>query len=205
MIVRIRPRRPIPRPTPLATALRPSAALTVAAVCALAAALPAGGAEFRLPLAGGDAIVMDLPSGWSGRVDPRDDSRPTAEISAADAKELRMYVTAGSPLGAAGKATPSEELRALVRAAADKARPHAVESELKLRELGAAARHGYYFSATDRKPEPGGYRHLTQGAMALDALRVTFTILVNGEPREPTAQALELLRSMRHAQPQASR
>ena len=66
-------------------------------------------------------------------------------------------------------------------------------------DLGASGKTGYYFSATDRAPEPGGYKYLTQGVLGMHELRVAFTVLANGQSQEPTAQALELLRSLRRA------
>lgn len=169
----------------------------VLALCALLSVTAAQGAEFRLPLPAQQVLVLDLPEGWSCRVRQDDAQRaPTASITAADPKSFQLLVT---PLPARAPGTPptSDELRALVHAAADKARPRAIEAELALHELGAAARHGYYFSATDAHPEPDGYRHLSQGALGLGPLTVTFTVLLNGEPAGRLAQSLELIRSMR--------
>ena len=169
----------------------------VLALCSLLATQASLAAEFRMPLQAQQVLVLDLPEGWSCQLRAADaQGATTAAISASDAKAFQLLVT---PLPARGGNKPpsSDELRALVHAAADKARPRATEAELALHELGAAARHGYYFSATDAHPEPGGWRHMSQGALGLGPLTVTFTVLIAGEPAARLAQSLELIRSMR--------
>ncbi|WP_395317391.1 hypothetical protein [Variovorax sp. UC74_104] len=111
-----------------------------------------------------------------------------------------MLITPIWPSGSATASTP-DELRRLVRGAADQARSQAVERDIEINELGAPGKTGYYFSATDRQPEPGGYKYMTQGAMGLDELRITFTVLINGDPKQPRATALDLVRTLRSAQP----
>lgn len=166
---------------------------------ALSLTLPALAAELRVPLPDRDDLVMDLPEGWHAQIRrPRAELPPTVAIAGPDAAALQVLVTPIWPAGGAQAPTGSD-IRALVQGAADRVRPRAVEPELKLSDLAATGRPGYYFSATDRAPEPGGFRHLTQGAVAAGELRVSFTILANGEADEPTSQALALLRSMRRA------
>ena len=170
-----------------------------AALLALTLALPALAAEFRVPLRDRDYLVLDIPEGWRGEVHrPRAELPPTVAISGPDAASLQILVTPIWPMGNA-QAPTAQDIRRLVQGAADTIRPRAIEPELKLIDLGATGKVGYYFSATDRAPEPGGFKHLTQGAMGMGELRLTFTILINGEPAEPVAQALALLRSMRRA------
>jgi len=92
-----------------------------------------------------------------------------------------------------------DTIRRLVESAARQAQPQAVEHDLPLHRFAGAKTNGYYFSATDREPEPNGYKYLTQGALVLNELCVAFTVLVNGEPQKPTEQALEMLRTGRRA------
>lgn len=165
----------------------------------LALCLPVLAEELRVPLPGRDDLVIDLPAAWRAQVRrPYPELPPSVAISGPDATALQMILTPIWPAGSA-RATTADELRAQVQAGAAQAKPRAVEAELPLRNLDASGKTGYYFSATDRAPGPGGYKHLTQGVLGMNELRVTFTVLANGQPQEPTAQALELLRSMRRA------
>ncbi|WP_298212941.1 hypothetical protein [Acidovorax sp.] len=166
---------------------------------AFALCLPVLAEELRVPLPGRDDLVINLPVQWRAQIRrPHGELPPSVAISGPDAKALQMFITPIWPVGSAPSPT-ADELRGLVQAGATRVQPKAVESELPLKNLGAPGKTGYYFSATDRAPEPDGYQHLTQGVLGMNELRVTFTVLVNGAPQEPTAQALELLRSLRRA------
>lgn len=166
---------------------------------ALACALPVHAEELRVALPGHDDLVIDLPAQWHAQVRrPRAELPPSVAISDPDASALQMVVTPIWPVNGAQPATPSE-LRAQVQGAATRAKPKAVEAELPLKDLGASGKVGYYFSATDRAPDAGGFKHLTQGALGMNELQVTFTVLANGQAEEPTALALEMLRSLRRA------
>ncbi|MFG6485661.1 hypothetical protein ACG04R_03195 [Roseateles sp. BYS78W] len=172
---------------------------TAAALVALILALPALAAELRVPLPNRDDLVIDVPDGWHGQVQrPRADLPPTVAITGPNAATLQVLVTPLWPTGGAKAPTP-DDIRSMVQRSADRIRPRAVEPELKLHDLDATGKVGYYFSATDAAPEPGGFKSMSQGAVGMGELRVTFTILVNGEPAEPTSQALALVRSMRRA------
>ena len=169
------------------------------ALLAFALSLPALAEELRVPLPGRDDLVLDLPAGWRAEVRrPKADLPPTISLSGAGPQGFQVLITPLWPVGEFKPPVP-DDIRALAQSAAHRAQPQAVEAELKLKDLGASGKSGYDFSATDRQPEPGGFKHLTQGAVSVNELRVTFTILVNGEPQQTTALALELLRSMRRA------
>ena len=56
---------------------------------------------------------------------------------------------------------------------------------------------GYCFSATDRAPQPGEYKYLTQGIVRVGELSVTFTILTNDGQEAVVKQALEALKGAR--------
>lgn len=171
---------------------------TALASMAFALCLPVLAEELRVPLPGRDDLVIDLPAQWRAQVRrPHAELPPSVAISGPDATALQMLVTPIWPVGSAPRGPTADELRALTQAGAARARPRAVEAELPLKDLGAAGKTGYYFSATDRAPEPGGYKYLTQGVLGMNELRVTFTVLANGAPQEPVAQALDLLRSLR--------
>ena len=173
----------------------------ITTLLALFMAISAEAGELRVPLQGHDDLVIDLPAGWQGQV-PRTSSNmpPTITITGSPSGSLEMLITPVWP-NASAKALTPDELRGLVRGAADQAHTQAVERDIEISELGAPGKPGYYFSATHRQPEPGGYKYMTQGAMRLNELRVTFTVLINGDPKVPRATALALLRTLRRAPP----
>lgn len=175
-----------------------------ALLLASAFTLPAWADELRVPLPGRDDLVIDVPAGWQAQVRrPQAALPPTVALSGAGTSSFQVLITPIWPQGTAPAPT-ANDVRVLVQGAAGQARSRAVETELPLKDLMASGKSGYYFSATDRQPEPGGYKYLTQGAVTVNELRVTFTVLVNGQAQPTTDLALELLRSMRRAPPRGS-
>jgi len=67
---------------------------------------------------------------------------------------------------------------------------------IEIRTLKVDGGTGYYFSATDRAPNPGEYKYLTQGMLPVGELVVTFTILSNDGGEAAVSAALTLLRDL---------
>jgi hypothetical protein len=172
------------------------------ALLALLTAIPATAVELVVNLPGHDDLLLEVPSGWNARIDrPRPELPPTISILPGSGNAFQVLITPLWPMGSA-KSPSLGEIRGLVESSAGEAQSQAVERSLPLKELTGSNTNGYYFSATDRQPEPDGYKYLTQGAVMLRELRITFTILVNGEPQKSTDQALEVLRTARRASKQ---
>jgi hypothetical protein len=164
---------------------------------ALALSLPAFAAELRVPIPGRDDLILDVPAGWKSEVRrPRAEMPPTIVLTSERPRDFHVSVSPMWPVGAA-KSPSKSDIKALVEGAAKQAQAQAEEKQLPLKELEGPGKSGYYFSATDRKPEPAGFKHMTQGAVAFNELRVAFTILANAAPDKTTASALQLVRSMR--------
>lgn len=162
-------------------------------------AMSATAAGLVVSLPGHDSLVLAVPEGWQAQVRrPRADLPPTVVVVSATSGAFQMLITPMWPMGSAAVPT-LPEIRGLVDEAAQNAKDQAVEPSLSLKELTGPDTGGYYFSATDRQPEPNGYKYLTQGALMSKELRITFTILINGEPKKPAAQALEMLRTARRS------
>ncbi len=170
-----------------------------AALLALFLALPACAADLPVPLAGHDDLVLTLPDGWRARISqPPGALPPTVGMIAANPRDFELLVTPIWPMGNA-KMPTAADTRALVQRAADEARSQAVEHDLPLSEVTAPGKTGYYFSATDRAPKPGEFKYMTQGTVAFGELRVTFTLLSNGNLQGLTAQVAAMLKGMRRA------
>jgi hypothetical protein len=168
------------------------------------ASLAAGAAarEVRVPLGSHGAVVLSVPDDWRQSIEQANpDVPPTVTFTPAAGRGFEILITPIWP-GIPNAPTISQgALREQVRRAADAAQPQAVERELAVVDFSGASGYGAYFSATDRAPEPDGYKHLTQGMLAAADLRVTFTILVNGNPAAIVQQALTTLRTMVREQP----
>jgi hypothetical protein len=155
-------------------------------------------ADMRVALPDRPALVIPLPVGWRGQVKRAvPDLPPTILLSSITEKNFTVMVTPIWPLNADAKPLTPEFLRAMVAAAAQKAKPQAVEADLPVRDLSGQGLFGAYYSATDKAPKSGEYRNLTQGMVAIGELHVGFTILSNGDAAAVNGPAIQMLQSLR--------
>lgn len=75
------------------------------------------------------------------------------------------------------------------------AAPQALEPELQVHSLPTHTGEAYVFSATDKDPKPGEYRYMVQGAVNVQGLVCTFTILTDGQNSAALADAIEMIRT----------
>ena len=173
------------------------ACLFIALACAAAGALAR---EVRVALGSHGAVVFSVPDDWRDSLEQESaNGPPTLNLTPKQGKAFQILITPAWPNVPNTPMPTKGALRELVQRAADDAEPRAVEHDLQLIDFSGPAGYGAYFSATDRDPEPDGYKHLTQGILVATDLRVSFTILVNGNPMATLQQALTTLRTMRRA------
>jgi hypothetical protein len=91
-----------------------------------------------------------------------------------------------------------EAIKELVQKSAERVKPQAVEKTLRLVGLQGTSSKGYHFFVTDKAPKPEEYKYMTQGALVIGELIVTFTILTNGNHEEVAKEALTMLREACH-------
>lgn len=171
--------------------------VAVTLLCIATASAMAGG-ELRVPLPAHGAVVLTVPPTWNEQVRrPMADLPPTIALSPKSGPNFQVLIT---PLWPANASIPKPSAQAVlshVRSAAQHAMLQSVETDIPVLELVGPQVWGNYFSATDRAPKPDEFRNMTQGMLALGDLRVTFTVLSNGDPASVVGPALQMLRSMR--------
>jgi hypothetical protein len=157
----------------------------------------------RYTLLGHGALQMKVPASWKEEVKQQSDKLPpTITFQPASGAQFLIGIT---PFWKESEDAPELNdyaTRRMVQRAADKAQEIAVEKTLKIIYLEGSSGHGYYFSATDKAPEKGGYKFLTQGILLVDELAVTFSILTNDEKKEVESAALEMLKTAVNVQGQ---
>ena len=143
-------------------------------------------------------LALSVPDAWIDNLHQPPERLPSTitfkEISGAP---FEVLVT---PIWAAPGHAPltPEAAQEIVRAGAKKAEEQAIEKNIKIRSLAGGAGPGFYFQATDKAPAPGEYRFMTQGAMVLGDLVVTFTALTNDGEADIVAAALAMVASAKH-------
>jgi hypothetical protein len=178
-----------------------SAAALLSSVAVSFAADATAVKKYALPQRG--SLQMNVPVGWSDEVRPPQQSNmpPTIVFRARDGKAFDVLVT---PIWRARPEVPvatKEALRQSVQKAADELKAQALEQTIPIIELTGASGPGFYFSVTDKAPNPGEYKYLTQGLLRVGELAVSFSILTNDGQEQVREDALTLLKSAVHLQP----
>lgn len=149
------------------------------------------------PLPGHESLQLGVPKSWQEEVRrPAPELPPTITFREKEGAAFRVMLT---PMWSAREDRPlpgPEQIRQSVQRSADGARAQAVEETIPVEEIKGPSCHGYKFSATDRAPEPGGFKYMTQGMLRVGELLVTFTILTNDGQEKIAADALAALRTM---------
>src|SRR6266852_4027247 len=109
------------------------------------------------------ALTLLVPDGWTSEVkQPPNRLPPTIGLKPRSGMPFAVLVTAGWPTGAASKIPDEATMRSEVAAAAKGAAAQSVEGVLPVQEIKGVDGAGFYFAATDRAPNPGEYKYLTQ-------------------------------------------
>jgi hypothetical protein len=87
---------------------------------------------------------------------------------------------------------------------AEEAKPQATESVIEVKELRGTSGSGYYFSATDRAPGPGGFKYMTQGQIRVGGLSLLFTILTNDGQANVVSDGLTVIADAIHRSEEAA-
>jgi hypothetical protein len=152
--------------------------------------------SFSIPDHG--ALTLLVPDAWTSDLkQPPNRSPPTIGLKPRSGMPFVVLVTAGWAAEPAGKVPDEATIRSEVAAAAKDAASQSVEGALSVQEIKGAEGRGFYFAATDRAPNPGEYKYLTQGIIRVGAISLAFTVLTNDGQEEVARAALEMLRSAR--------
>ncbi len=172
-------------------------------LCPLAASFAADASatkKYALPQKG--SFEMQVPSVWNDELSqPQGAVPPTITFRPRDGNGFGVLVT---PIWRARADLPvatKDAIKQGVQRAADEAKKQAVEKTIPVVEFAGSSGPGFYFSATDKAPNPGEYKYLTQGLLNVGELTVTFSILTNDGPEQVTQEALNMLKSAVHVQP----
>ena len=169
---------------------------------ALLALPPAHGEDAdlrRFELPNRDTLELHLPAGWTDSVQqPAGGGPPSIEIAVTEGGRPQVFVTPEWPDPLAKEIRELPALRDAIRELAERLQPEAEEPYLEIRPLSAANGSGYYFTATERNPDPGEFRFMSQGALLLGELTLWFTILTDEGEDTVAVQALAMLQAAVH-------
>jgi hypothetical protein len=149
----------------------------------------------QYPLPDGSIFQMKVPVSWlHDFTQERSELPPTITLRPQRGEDFAVLVTPLPPAGEHSPPPAAEAIRENVELAADKARPQAVEHVIIVREFRGTSGMGYYFSATDKAPELGEYKVMTQGIFGVGKLIVAFTVLTNEGQQPIVDDALAMIK-----------
>jgi hypothetical protein len=176
--------------------IRLAAALVAAAITSIALAQEAPRAY---PVPGRGKVELQVPVDWYDDPRPRIGGLPAVRFfdRLGPRPPLDVSITIAWSTSKQPSYLDPQRLRAFVAQSADDLAAAAAEPRPDLHEIEGASGIGYYFQATIKAPASDQWPNLTQGAMVVGDLLVTFTILT-ADPAAPTVErALKMLKSAR--------
>ncbi|MGD0503589.1 MAG: hypothetical protein ABSD02_12670 [Steroidobacteraceae bacterium] len=166
-------------------------------VTASAAASGVSPHSYGLPDHG--ALTLLIPDGWTSEFKhPPNRLPPTIGLMPRSGMPFAVLITAGWPTGPLSEAPDEATIRSEIAAAARGVASQSVEGVLPLVEIKGVNGGGFYFAATDRAPNPGEYKHLTQGVIRVGEITLAFTVLTNDGQEAEVTSVLVMLRTAEH-------
>jgi hypothetical protein len=149
----------------------------------------------KYPIPEHGTLELKVPASWKGEVHkPQSNMPPTIMFNPSKGNDFQ--VTIAVLWGKTGEQgfNSQDKVRRLVEKDGQKLLPNAVETNIVLQEILGADHTGYYFTVTDKAPNPGEYRYMTHGAIGVGNLLLSITILHRVKASESVKEALVALR-----------
>jgi len=170
---------------------------TLFVILLIGAGINAFARDVKVPVSGRGTVILSVPDSWDEGIDRSDPNvPPTVMLVPSKGKSFHILMSVIWPKPG-GQTLTRPAVREQVQRASDEPKARAVERELPVVEFSGPTGFGAYFFATDRAPEPDGYKYLTQGMFVMSDVQITFTVLVNGETAPVWQQVLEVLKTIR--------
>ena len=145
------------------------------------------------------SIQLKAPVSWKHELQlPPSHPAPTIVFKPKSGPIFEILITPIRLATKDGDVPNSEKIKQIVEKGAEHAKLRSVEKSIPVKELRGTDNRGYYFFATDREPEPEGYKYMTQGTIRVGTLIVMFTILTNDGQDNVIADALSMFKSSSH-------
>lgn len=132
----------------------------------------------KYPIPEHGTLELNVPSSWKDEMHkPQEKMPPTIIFNPAKGDDFQVLIAVlwGKPGGQDFNSL--EKVRTFVEKDGQKLLPNAAEPNIVLQEIKGVNNAGYYYSITDKAPNPGEYRYMTRGAIGVGNLFLNFTIL----------------------------
>jgi len=151
--------------------------------------------HYSLPEHG--SITLAVPQSWYEEIRrPPDNLPPTIIFKPESGDDFSILMTPTWHAKQLAGFNSPEKIKPLIEQQGKKLLAGAVEKELTVKELRGTSGTGYYYSFTDKAPKAGEYTFMTQGAVGIADLLISFTILTNMKDSPAEKDALDALRKI---------
>jgi hypothetical protein len=149
----------------------------------------------KYPIPDHGILELNVPASWKDNIHkPQKDMFPTIIFVPEKGNDFHVLITIiWGKTGEQDFNSPTK-IRTLVEQDGQNILPKAVETQLVLQQMRGVNNIGYFFSLTDKAPNPGEFLYLTRGGMAVGNLLLNATILYRAEDSEYVKDALSMLR-----------
>jgi len=154
----------------------------------------------KYPIPEHGTLELSVPTSWKGEVHkPQEKMPPTIIFDPAKGNDFQVLITVLWGKSGDQDFNSQEKVRTFVEKDGQKLLPNAVEPNIVLQEIKGVNNAGYYFSITDKAPNPGEYRYMTRGAIGVGNLFLNFTILHRVKDSQSVRDALSVLQEAKQS------
>jgi len=149
----------------------------------------------KYPIPEHGTLQLNVPTSWKGEIHkPQTNMPPTMIFNPEKGNDSQVIITVLWSKTGEQDFNSQDKLRTFVQKEGQKLLPKAVETEIVLQEIWGVDHNGYYFSVTDKAPNPGEYRYMTHGAIGVGNLLLSTTILHRVKESGSVRDTLSILR-----------
>lgn len=154
----------------------------------------------KYPIPGTGALELNVPIPWKSEIHkPREDMPPTFMFTPAKGNDFQVTISVLRGKTGDRDFNSQEKVRTFVEKDGQKLLPNTAEGKIVLQEIKGVSHSGYYYSVTDKAPNPGEYRYMTRGAIGVGNLFLNFTILHRIKDSQAVRDGLSVLREAKQS------
>lgn len=140
-------------------------------------------------------LVLRMPRAWTEQVRRRSIAAPpTITLRPLSQRSFVVSITVLSSHTDQEDFTSAQNIRRIVDNLGRKILPSAKEKEVVIKGLQSGSGVGYYLTVTDNSPQRRDYRYMTLGALGVDKLILSFTLMTTSKNPAALAPVLDMLR-----------
>jgi hypothetical protein len=154
----------------------------------------------KYPIPDHGVLELNVLTSWKGEVHkPQENMPPTIIFKPAVGKDFEVLITVLWDTAGEQDFNNPAKVRTLVENDGQKILPKSVENRLVVQQIRGINNIGYFFSLTDKAPNPGEFRYITRGGIAVGNLLLNVTILYRVKDSLSVKDALSMLREARQS------